>query len=81
MEVKILGPGCARCKRVEQVAREAAAEAGIQANFVHVTDMASILAYQITSTPGLVVNEKLVSSGRIPQKEEIEAWLKDAKRA
>jgi len=79
IEVKVLGPGCARCKRVEQLTREAAAEAGVQANIVHVYDMSAILAYPIVSTPGLVINEKLVSSGRIPQKDEIVAWLKEAK--
>ena len=78
IEVKILGPGCARCKRVEQLAREAAAEAGVQANFTHVSDMSAIMAYPILSTPGLVINEKLVLSARIPQKDEIVAWLKEA---
>lgn len=78
IEVKVLGPGCARCKRVEQSAREAAAEAGVQANFTHVSHMSAILAYPIVSTPGLVINEKLVSSARIPQKDEIVAWLKEA---
>ena len=78
IEVKILGPGCARCKRVEQLAREAAAEAGVQANFTHVSDMSAIMAYPILSTPGLVVNEKLVSSAHIPQRDEIVTWLKEA---
>ena len=78
IEVKILGPGCARCRRVEQLAREAAAEAGVQANFTHVSDMSAIMAYPILSTPGLVVNEKLVSSARIPQRDEIVTWLKEA---
>ncbi len=78
IEVKVLGPGCARCKRVEQLAREAAAEAGIQVNITHIHDMSAILAYPIVSTPGLVINEKLVSSARIPQKDEIVAWLKEA---
>ena len=77
IKVKVLGPGCARCKRVEQLTREAAAEAGMQVNITHVSDMSAIMAYPILSTPGLVINEKLVSSARIPQKDEIVAWLKE----
>ena len=78
IKVKVLGPGCARCKRVEQLTREAAAEAGMQVNITHVSDMSAIMAYPILSTPGLVINEKLVSSARIPQKDEIVTWLKEA---
>jgi len=78
IEVKILGPGCARCKRVEQLAREAAVEAGVQANFTHVSDMSAIMAYPILSTPGLVINGKLLSAGRIPPESDIVGWLAQA---
>jgi len=78
MEIKILGTGCPKCKRLEELAREAAAEAGIQATFTYVTDINGIMAYPIMSTPGLVINEGLKSSGRLPRKEEIVAWLKEA---
>jgi small redox-active disulfide protein 2 len=73
--VKILGSGCANCRKLEAVAREAAASAGVQAEFIKVTDMKDILAYDIVSTPGLVINEKLVSSGRIPTQTEVKQWL------
>lgn len=73
--VKILGPGCANCRKLEAVAREAAASAGVQADFVKVTDMKAIMAYDILSTPGLVIDEKLVTSGRIPTLAEIKDWL------
>jgi small redox-active disulfide protein 2 len=73
--VKILGPGCANCRKLEAVAREAAAGAGVQAEFIKVTDMKAIMAYDILSTPGLVIDEKLVSSGRIPTQAEIKDWL------
>lgn len=73
--VKILGSGCANCRKLEAVAREAAASAGLQAEFVKVTDMKEMLAYDLMSSPGLVVNEKLVCSGRIPTRDEVRGWL------
>ena len=73
--VKILGSGCANCRKLEAVAREAAASAGVEAEFVKVTDMKDILAYDVMSTPALVIDEKLVSSGRIPTQAEIRGWL------
>lgn len=75
LTVKILGSGCANCKKLEAVAREAATAAQLQAEFVKVTDMQQIMAYDLLSTPGLVVNEKLVSSGRIPTVAEVQKWL------
>lgn len=73
--VKILGTGCANCRKLESVAREAAASAGIDAEFTKVTDIDAILAYDVLSTPGLVINDKVVSSGRIPSRAEIRQWL------
>ena len=78
MEIKILGIGCPKCKRLEQLAHEAVAEAGLEASIVHVTDMNAIMAYPIMSTPGLVIDEELKSSGRLPRKEEIIGWLREA---
>jgi small redox-active disulfide protein 2 len=78
MRVKVLGPGCARCKRLEELTREAAAEAGIPVEIEHITDTARILDYPIVSTPGLVVEEEVKMSGRLPRREEIVAWLKEA---
>lgn len=75
LTIKILGPGCVNCKKLEQIAREAAASAGVEATFVKVTDMKDIMAYDILSTPGLVIDEKLVSSGRIPSPAEVRQWL------
>jgi len=79
MEIKILGTGCPKCKRLVQLAHEAAQEAGVQATITHVTNMQQIMAYPIMSTPGLVINEQLRSSGRLPRKEEIIAWIKEVK--
>jgi len=73
--VKILGSGCANCRKLEAVAREAAADAGIEADFVKVTDMRDIMAYDVLATPSLVIDDKLVSSGRIPTRAELRQWL------
>lgn len=78
LTIKVLGPGCANCKRLEEIARKAASDANIEAQFVKVTDTDEILAYNILSTPGLVINEKLMSSGRIPSPGVITGWLKEA---
>ena len=78
MEVKILGGGCPKCRRLEELAREAAGELGVEATFTKVKDMGAIMAYDIASTPALVIDEEVKSSGRIPRKEEIAAWIKAA---
>jgi small redox-active disulfide protein 2 len=78
MRVKILGPGCPRCKRLEELTREAAQEARIAVEIEHVTDMTRILDYSIITTPGLVIEEEVKMSGRLPRREEIVAWLKEA---
>ena len=78
LNIKILGGGCANCKRLEALTREVAGTLEIEADFVKVTDPNDIKKYPILNTPGLVVNEKLVSAGRIPSKTEIEGWLKAA---
>ena len=75
VSVEILGSGCANCRKLEAVAREAATSAGVEAEFIKVTDMKAIMAYDLLSTPGLVVNEKLVSSGRIPTQAEVRQWM------
>lgn len=75
MTVKILGSGCANCKKLEAVARDAAAGAGLEAEFVKVTDMKTIMAFDLISTPGLVINGRLVSSGRIPTRAEVTQWM------
>jgi small redox-active disulfide protein 2 len=78
MEIKVLGIGCPKCKRLEQIAREAASEAGVEATFTKVTQIKDIMAYPITGTPALVIDEQVVSSGRIPQKQEVITWLTEA---
>ena len=76
MLIKILGSGCAKCQRLEQLTREAAAELGIDAQFDHVREMDKIMAYPIMTTPALVIDEAVKVSGRMPSKDEISGWLK-----
>lgn len=76
VKIKVLGSGCANCKRLEALARKVADDLGLEAEFEKVTDMNEIMKWPILSTPGLVVNEKVVSSGRIPSETEIAGWLK-----
>jgi small redox-active disulfide protein 2 len=78
LTIKILGSGCSNCKRVEAIARQAAEMLGMQAEFIKVTDYNQIMQYNILSTPGLVINEKLVCAGRIPNQAEVSTWLADA---
>lgn len=78
LTIKVLGPGCENCKKLEAVARQAVATLGVDADIVKVTDYSEIHKYPILSTPGLVINEKLVSGGRIPSPAEVTTWLADA---
>jgi len=79
MEIKILGGGCPKCEKLEAVTREVVESLGIEANFTKVKSMPEIMAYEVMSTPALVVNETVLSSGRIPQREEIRGWLENMK--
>jgi small redox-active disulfide protein 2 len=76
LTIKILGGGCANCKRLEAQTRKVVEKLDIDAEFIKVTDHNQIMEYPILATPGLVINEKVLSSGRIPSELEIESWLK-----
>jgi len=78
MDIKVLGTGCPKCKRLEALVHEAIAETGVNGDVSHVTDMNDIMTYDILSTPGLVIDGEVVSSGRLPRRDEIAAWLKAA---
>jgi len=76
--VKVLGSGCANCKRLEQSTRKAIKNLAIEAEIIKVTDFQEIMDHGVLNTPGLVVNEQVVSSGRIPSEAEITTWLVNA---
>jgi len=78
MIIKILGSGCPKCNRLEQLARDAVAELGAAAEFDHVRQMAEIMQYDIISTPALVIDEVVKCSGRLPQMDEVKGWIKEA---
>jgi len=78
LTIKVLGPGCENCKRVEAVARKVVDTLGLDARVEKITNYDDIKKYPILSTPGLVINEKLVCAGRIPNEAEVTTWLTTA---
>ncbi|HHX09258.1 MAG TPA: thioredoxin family protein [Chloroflexi bacterium] len=75
LDIKILGPGCANCKRLEMLVRKVVVNKSLEAEIEKVTDFQEISKYPILSTPGLVLNGKVLSSGRIPTEAEVREWL------
>ena len=78
LDIKVLGPGCDNCKKVEALAKQAAMSLGVQAQFEKVTDRAEYPKYGLMYTPGLVINNKLVCGGRIPTEAEVMTWVASA---
>ncbi len=74
-QIKVLGPGCRNCETTAKLVAEVASAKGIAIELEKVTDMAAILGYGIMSTPGVVVDGKVVHSGGVPDRKKIEAWL------
>lgn len=75
LSIKVLGPGCENCKKVEALARKVVETLGLDAKIEKVTGRTEIMKYQILSTPGLVINEKVVCAGRIPSEAEVTTWI------
>jgi len=75
LNVKVLGPGCANCKRLEALVQKVVAERGLTAEVEKVTDYAQMMRWNLMQTPGLVVNDTLVVSWRVPNESEIAGWL------
>jgi small redox-active disulfide protein 2 len=78
VEIQILGGGCPNCKRLEKLTRRALAELAVEATVTKVTDFNEIMTYDILSTPGLVIDGKVVSSGRVPNRAEITSMITTA---
>jgi small redox-active disulfide protein 2 len=78
LNIKVLGSGCANCKKLEALAHQIVDQMGIEAEIIKVTEYPDIMAYNIMSTPGLVINEKVVSSGRIPSVAEVTTFVANA---
>ncbi len=75
MEIKVLGPGCAKCKKAEKIVKEVLAEAGSDATVEKVTDMMEIAGFGVIATPSVVVDGEVKCAGKIPSKDEIRSWL------
>lgn len=74
-KIEVLGPGCYNCQMLEKAVREAVMMAGVEAEIRHVTDSREIASYGVMRTPGLVIDGKVVSAGRIPSAGNIAVWL------
>ena len=75
MEIKVLGPGCPKCKQTEKIVKEAVAEAGVDALIEKVTDTLEIAGYGVFGTPAVVVDGDVKSVGKIPQKQDVIGWI------
>ena len=78
LTIKVLGSGCANCKKLEALAHQVIDQLGVEGEIIKVTEYPDIMVYDIMSTPGLVINEKVVSYGRIPSPAEVTTWVADA---
>ncbi len=74
-DVKVLGPGCKRCEATEQMVRTEAAKLGVEVNVDKITDYAQIAGFGVVSTPGIVIDGKVVHSGGLPKAEDLAKWL------
>lgn len=78
MEIRVLGPGCARCQSLEKTVKDVVASLKLDIKVEEVKDMKQIMQYPILMTPGLVINGKVVMSGKVPSKAEVERCIRDA---
>jgi small redox-active disulfide protein 2 len=81
MDIKVLGPGCAKCQSLEKIVKEVIATLKLEVKVEEIKDMKKIMQYPILMTPGLVINEKVVMSGKVPSKAEVELLIMEALKA
>ena len=77
LEIKILGTGCPNCNKLEQETKKAVSSLGMDVKIEKVTDFQKIMEYEVFSTPGLVINDVVVSSGKIPSQAELRSMLSE----
>jgi len=80
MEIKVLGPGCARCEKTKKLIAQVAGELGADVEIKAVRDLMEIANYDVMSTPGVVIDGKVVSSGKVPTRKEVRSWIQERKR-
>jgi small redox-active disulfide protein 2 len=78
MDIKVLGPGCAKCQSLEKIVKDVVAALKLDIKVEEIKDMKKIMQYPILMTPGLVINEKVVMSGKVPSKAEVERLIMNA---
>ena len=78
MKIKILGTGCAKCTKLEKLAKQAAAELKVDTDVEKVTDLDKIMDYGVMMTPGLVINEQVKIAGKVPSIEQIKLWIQES---
>ena len=77
MKIEVLGPGCPNCKKLEQDVKFALTELGIEAEVIKVSDLIKISSYGVLMTPGLVINGKVYSSGKLPLMSKLKRWIEE----
>jgi len=75
MEIKVLGPGCAKCNKTEKLVREVIEETGVDATVEKVTDMMQIASYGVFGTPSVIIDNDVKCTGKVPKKNDIIKWL------
>ncbi|WP_300461491.1 thioredoxin family protein [Desulfobacula sp.] len=75
MDIKVLGPGCAKCKKTEKLVQEVIKETGVEATVEKVSDMMQIASYGVFGTPSVIVDGEVKCAGKVPKKDDIKKWL------
>ncbi len=75
MEIKVLGPGCAKCSKTEKLVQEVIKETGVDATVEKVTDMMQIASYGVFGTPSVIIDNEVKCTGKVPKKADVLAWI------
>jgi len=76
MEIKVLGPGCAKCEKTEKIVKQAIEELGVEAHVEKVTDTMDIASYGVLGTPAVIIDGKVKIVGKVPKKEDVLGWIR-----